>query len=208
MRLSDDKIYSIRDYLAFHGVFDKSLLDDLTDHLACKTEEEMEKGTDFDRAIKSAKESLFPKGPFAVQHELFLENIKRYVFMRKFQFILGYIATTIFLVGYSFKMLHWPTASVQLLIGSSLFAWIFLPIYWTNRRQLDLIKRNEKSISYYVINGGLAILTASSMPFIFMHWPYHNQLMLLSVLIMAFYFMPRIFMNLYKNNLKEAKTGL
>ena len=208
MKLPDHQIKLIKRDLTREGIMSRDLLDSLTDHLACMAEERIMQGTDSRIAISQAKTDLLPQGALVVQRALFMETFKQYTHMRKAQFIIGYLSVAIIMIGYTFKIMHWPTANIQLALGSVVFAWLFLPAYWANRFQVDQLQKKRKHIAYYATNALLAMVTASSMLPVFMHWPYKQEFTILSLLIMAFYFMPKIFLNLYRKNLAEARLSV
>ncbi|KGO86536.1 hypothetical protein Q765_09910 [Flavobacterium rivuli WB 3.3-2 = DSM 21788] len=53
--------------------------------------------------------------------------------MRKIYYILAYIIACFMFVGYLFKLMHWPYASMLLISGITLLTIGFLPLYLYNR---------------------------------------------------------------------------
>jgi len=196
-------------FLRENGLKRGALYHELQDHLCCLTEEAMAEGWTFQRAFELAQQRLCPEGPLEIQKSIFLETLTSYLKMRKFQFLLGYLGSLLIFVGYTFKVMHWPSANIQLMLGYLLFCWGFVPLYWANRYRLDVLHQRAKSVAYYVLNGGLLSLCGTFAAINIMKWaplPVRIFMFVSALLIVAFYFLPRLFRQMYRENVREATS--
>jgi hypothetical protein len=53
----------------------------------------------------------------------------------KIRFLAGLIGITLFGLGSAFKMLHWPVANIQIVLGTVILALIFFPLYFWQQYQ-------------------------------------------------------------------------
>ena len=83
--------------------------------------------------------------------------------------------------------MHWPGASVMIIMGAFSFAFIFIPL-------LIFIKFKENSFLFdkFIYSIGIALGTTLMTGFIFklMYWPWATVLMLSSILIFNFVYIP------------------
>ncbi|MGF1534266.1 MAG: hypothetical protein ACFCUI_11230 [Bernardetiaceae bacterium] len=207
MIISEKNFQQIHVYLMQAGVSQRSLREELSDHLACLTEDVMRtEGMLFEDAFAEARRRVCPQGPQQIQRDLFFSQLKQYVQMRKFQFLIGYLSTMFFLVGYSFKVMHFPGANLQIMIGLLVFALAFLPSYWLNRLHLDRLKGKARPLYFYLLNLAFSIIPVMGTGMLFMKWPGAKAVFIVGQLILAFYFMPRLFRQLYDQHLKVVSS--
>lgn len=66
----------------------------------------------------------------------FRGNAQRINSMDKFRFYAGLIGISFFGLGSLFKIMHWPGANIQLILGTAILAFMFFPVYfWQQYRQ-------------------------------------------------------------------------
>lgn len=207
MILSEKNYQRIHAYLASNGVSNRRLRDELSDHLASLTEDIMRReGVLFDAAFQQARQQVCPHGPHTIQRDLFLSTLKQYIKMRKSQFIIGYLAVALVLIGYTFKTLHFPTAGIQIFLGSVLFSLVFVPMFWYNRYKLDRLKGKSRPTWRYFLNALTLLLYSLGVLFKIMHWPNGSLLFVTGTALLVLYYLPQLFYNLYQQNLKEARA--
>ncbi|MEM6298498.1 MAG: hypothetical protein AAF740_07410 [Bacteroidota bacterium] len=207
MIISEKNFQQIHTYLVSGGVSSRRLCDELADHLASLTEDIMRReGVLFEAAFVEARKQVCPQGPYSIQRDLFFSTLKQYVKMRKIQFIAGYLASALILVGYSFKVMHFPTAAIQIALGTLLLVGVFLPAYWHNRYKIDRLKGKGKPAWQYFINALILMTYAVGVLFLIMHWPAAKVLFVTGSVLLVFGFLPQYFLRLYQGNLEEAKA--
>ena len=100
--------------------------------------------------------------------------------MKKSIYLIGLLSTIFTFLGSFFKIMHWPGASVMIIMGAFSFAFIFIPL-------LIFIKFKEDSFLFdkFIYSIGIALGTTLMTGFIFklMYWPWATVLMLSSILL-------------------------
>lgn len=112
--------------------------------------------------------------------------------MKKSLYLIGLLSTIFTFLGSFFKIMHWQGASVMIIMGAFSFAFIFIPL-------LIFIKFKEDSFLFdkFIYSIGIALGTVLMVGFIFklMHWPWATVLMLSSILIFNFVYIPLYFIS-------------
>ena len=115
--------------------------------------------------------------------------------MKKILYLIGLLSTAFTFLGSIFKIMHWPGASVMIIIGAFSFAFIFIPL-------LIFIKFKEVIFLFdkFIYSIGVVLGTILMVGFIFklMHWPWATVLMLSSILIFNFVYIPVYFLTRFK----------
>ena len=123
--------------------------------------------------------------------------------MKKILYLVGLLSTIFTFLGSLFKIMHWQGASVMILMGAFSFAFIFIPI-------LIFIKFKEVNLLFdkFIYSTGIALGTILMVGFIFklMHWPWATVLMLFSVLIFNFVYIPLYFISRFKREELKFNT--
>jgi hypothetical protein len=88
--------------------------------------------------------------------------------MKKITLLTGIIASIIILIGVIMKFLHWPGASIALVIGCSLFAILYAPLLFVEKNK---VAKNgfQKFVNFIILLAMVTIVIG----FLFkaMHWP-------------------------------------
>tara|TARA_B100000780_G_C20950425_1_gene379137 strand:+ start:263 stop:628 length:366 start_codon:yes stop_codon:yes gene_type:complete len=91
--------------------------------------------------------------------------------------------------------MHWPGASLMIIMGAFSFAFIFVPL-------LIFIKFKEVSFLFdkFIYSIGITLFTLLMVGFIFklMHWPWATVLMLSTIVIFNFVYIPVYFISRFK----------
>ncbi|MEQ9232379.1 MAG: hypothetical protein RIF46_16985 [Cyclobacteriaceae bacterium] len=181
----------------------KELKDDLVDHFCCLIEMDMNRGLNFEEAFSRAQEQTAPNGLDEIQQEtIFLLNYNRILFMKRFTYISGFLASFSLAVGFLFKILHLPGADQLTMIGIIGLAFIFLPLILADRFKHLGNQATIEKIKW--IFGGLsALVFAIGGLFKILHWPGAGLLLGLSFLLFCVGFLPLLFFRMYKKSVEE-----
>ena len=114
--------------------------------------------------------------------------------MKKIIYFIALITTFLIVSGSLFKIMHWPGAAVMIMLGSFSFAFLFIPL-------IILKKFKEESFSkdQIIYSLGIILGTVLGLGFIFkiMHWPMATVLMLSSIILFNFLYVPAYFISRY-----------
>lgn len=115
--------------------------------------------------------------------------------MKKTIYFIALITTFFIVFGSLFKIMHWPGAAVMITIGSFSFAFLFIPLIILKKFKEDSFLKDQIIYSLGIILG-----TVLGLGFIFkiMHWPMASALMLSSIVLFNFLFVPVYFVSRYK----------
>lgn len=114
--------------------------------------------------------------------------------MKKTIYFIALITTFFIVFGSLFKIMHWPGAAVMITIGSFSFAFLFIPLIILKKFKEDSFLKDQIIYSLGIILG-----TVLGLGFIFkiMHWPMASALMLSSIILFNFLFVPVYFVSRY-----------
>ena len=117
--------------------------------------------------------------------------------MKKTIYLIALITTFLIVSGSLFKIMHWPGAAVMTTLGSFSFAFLFIPL-------IILKKFKEESFSkdQIIYSIGIILGTVLGLGFIFkiMHWPMATILMLSSIILFNFLYVPAYFISRYNRD--------
>ncbi len=131
MKLNDSHIQSIQLYLEKFEI-DPELNETLTDHICCLIEESDKE--EFEAALSNALSEFDSFNPTKIQESIiYLSNFKKEISMKKTLYIMSYISSILIISGFLFKMMHWHSANVQIVLGVALLNFGVLPIYFIGR---------------------------------------------------------------------------
>ncbi|RPG80642.1 MAG: hypothetical protein CBC95_002305, partial [Crocinitomicaceae bacterium TMED135] len=117
------------------------------------------------------------------------------LFMRKTIYFIALITTFFIVFGSLFKIMHWPGAAVMITIGSFSFAFLFIPLIILKKFKQDSFLKDQ-----IIYSLGLILGTILGLGFIFkiMHWPMASTIMLSSIVLFNFLFVPVYLVSRYK----------
>lgn len=193
--LSDKELDTLHDVIVDSGVSYESLQNDLIDHLACIIEAEIEKGLKFKDALQHAL-AIFSPDELKNTNEstIYLLTLKSKK-MKKTTGIIGIAAAIAVLTGTFFKVMHWPGASILLVIGLIAAAVIVLPMMANlSIQKSDLTIKKAAILSAYAAG---IMLTLSGL-FKIQHWPLANVLNGLGFATLCLVFAPLYLIGAYR----------
>lgn len=198
--ISEQQIDFILDDISARGVRLVSLQQDLLDHVCCLIEQNLDEGGDFEGYYQSVISRFYEKELIEIETETInLLTHKNYYVMKKIMLGSGSFSAVILSLGIVFKFMHWPGASLFILLGIVLLGLVFLPL-------LFVLKAREKRQSKDKIIVALGALAAISLSmgvlFKIMHWPFANILCISAMAIMLVLFLPIYFFS----GIRSAET--
>ena len=103
------------------------LFDELTDHICCDVENEMQNGLTFLEAYRRVKQKMHPRRLKEIQEETLYAVDSKYKIMKNTMKISGVAGTILFGFAALFKIQHWPGAGILITSGAVMLAFVFMP---------------------------------------------------------------------------------
>jgi len=123
--------------------------------------------------------------------------------MKKIMINSGIAAATFFIIGSFFKFMHWPGASLLILLGMAIGALLYLPLLFLFKKNETTESRSKLVLAIGTING---ILFCTYTLFKIFHWPYASNLWFITLGLFSFVFIPLYFFNGVKNPANKVNT--
>jgi hypothetical protein len=178
------------------------LFEELTDHICCDVEYEMQQGLCFADAYRKVKKKMGPRRLKEIQKETLYAVDTKYRYMKNTMKISGITGTI--LLGFSaiFKINHWPGAAIMMVLGAFALAFVFLPsalgVLW---KETHSRKRLFLFISAF-FTGFFAI---AGIVFKTQHWPGSGVVLSLAVLSAILFFVPSLLVDRFRDQEKRSK---
>ena len=198
--LTEQNIDFITQIVNSSNIESVEMREDLIDHFCCAIEEEMKKGSSFEIAYDKAYHHICPNGFDEIQKEtVFLLTSKKIKAMKRLMYLSGYlsaigITTTVFM-----KLSHIAGGQIALLATAVIIIFLFLPTLFINLYKRELAKSLSNKLKYVSGLIGVALLMAFIV-FKLGHWPGSTIILLASVIIINFAFLPFLFFKMYKKS--------
>lgn len=206
IQLNDQQLDFLEQEIQNRGITHPDLAASLLDHFACGIEASMGEGLGFHEAYHRVYMQVSPNGLEEIDHSMSLMIIhQKYSIMKKFVFLLGFLSAFLFVIGFTFKNLHYPTADIQIIIGSVTFSLAFLPAYFWIKYMSDKEAGRNKPILGYVVNLALVMLLSLAIPMKQFDFPGAGELFVTCQLLLAFVLFPKVFLGWYRKF--DARPG-
>lgn len=203
-QLSEQQIDYIFNDISARGVEMESLQQNLLDHICCIIENNLEENGDFESFYQKTVKTFYKDALWEIEEEtLLLLTYKNYYTMKKVMINSGIAAATLFVIGSFFKFMHWPGASVTILLGMAIGALVFLPLLFLFKKNETTESRGKLVLGIGVLNGILFCLYSL---FKVMHWPGANMLWFATLGLFSLIFIPLFFFNGIKNPANKINT--
>jgi hypothetical protein len=210
-KLTDEQIDFIIEQVNNSQIETKALREDLVDHFCCVIEDYMKRGISFEASYNKACEVICPNGLDEIHQEtIMLLTTKRITIMKKLMFVVGFIGTIFLTTSFMFKALYWPYGGYLLLSAIFILIFILLPLvflYFYKNEFSTYISYKLKYVFGYI---GLALFL-TGVVLELLHWPGSEIILILSVFIFNFGFLPFLFYRIHKKFEKkedpESKTN-
>lgn len=176
MQLSLDQLRLVERDVQMEGITYSHLEYDLLDHVCCDIEDRMQKGISFDDAYKAVKLDVGIQGLRRVQEETLLLINKNYRMMKKSMKTLGTIALAGVSIAALAKLMHWPGASILIILSTFAVSTIFFPaaLYvWYK----EVFQKKNGFIVILAFFAGFTFMYGTL--FRLMHWPFGGPLLVI-----------------------------
>lgn len=198
MKISNHQIEIIEKEISNSSLRSKELKDDLLDHFCCAVEIYLSKGASFEDAFEKAKMDISPNGIDEIQREtVYLLNYKRMKNLKKLMYASGLVFSMLLSIGLLFKLMSWPGGFYPLMIGTFGLGFVFLPLLTLDQLKLKANQILSQKMKYFL---GLAsgVLFTLSVVFKQQHLMGANVILILSLVLFTFGFLPFLFFRLFK----------
>ena len=202
--LTDIQLDFIRLDLRARGIGRIELQDDLLDHVCCIIERNLEPDGDFEDYYAQVITTFYQDELAEIEKETIqLLTFKNYYAMKNTMIRSGSFATFLLVLGLVFKFMHWPGASMMLVVSILIFSLLFLPLVF-------ILKAKDTTASTVKLSSGIGIAAGMSISlgilFKVMHWPYANMLVVCALLAIVFLFLPIYFFTGIRNPDTKVNT--
>ena len=186
--ITEQQITFILNDIKQNGVEMEDLQLNLLDHVCCIIENELEANGDFEQFYFTTIKTFYKKSLGEIEEEtISLVNNKNYYVMKKVMMMSGIISAVLFSIGIAFKFLHWPGASVCIVVGIGILSLVFLPLVLTLK-----VKEKQNTKDKFLLSMGMlsAVCMILSILFRVMHWPGSINLGYLTIIILILVYLP------------------
>ena len=129
--ITDEQIEYILNDIRRNGVEMEDLQLNLLDHICCIMEQELKETDDFEQFYQDTVRRFYNTELREIETETInLLTFKNYYAMKKVMLMSGASSVTAFIIGTVFKIMHWPGASILILLAIVTFSLVFLPIIY------------------------------------------------------------------------------
>lgn len=180
MQLSLDQFRIVERDVQDEGISYSHLKYDLLDHVCCDIEDRMRAGISFNEAYQAVKRDIGLLGLRRVQQETLLLINKKYRMMKKSMKTLGTIALAGISIAALAKIMHWPGASILIILSTLIVSTVFFPaaLYvWYK----EVFEKKYGFIVIMAFFSGFAFMNGTL--FKLMHWPFANILLVIGELL-------------------------
>jgi hypothetical protein len=200
--LSIDNIERISSDVRRQEITFSHLFEELTDHICCDVENEMQNGLTFLEAYRRVKQKMHPRRLKEIQEETLYAVDTKYRNMKNTMKIAGISGTVLLGFAALFKIQHWIGAGAMMTLGAATLAFVFLPsalgVLWKethNKNRLFLLVSAFFTGMFFI----LGIL------FKVQHWSGAGTLLILATAAGILCFIPALVINRFRNQEDKLK---
>jgi hypothetical protein len=202
--LTDQQIDFILDDIRARGVEMEDLQYNLLDHICCIIEQNLEANGDFESFYQRTVRQFYKHELWEIEEEtISLQIFKHYYTMKKIMIGSGIVSAIFMTAGILFKFMHWPGASMLLILGIGISSLLFLPLLFTLKAKEKKETKDKVIIGIGTFSG---ILISLGILFKVMHWPGANMMGLVAVFIIVILFLPIYFFSGIRNPDTKVNT--
>jgi hypothetical protein len=202
--LSDEQVEYIISDIKSRGIELEEIQNSLVDHVCCIIEETYTGEEDFQDFYLKTISGFFTEELKEIEEETIrLLTFKNYYAMKNTMNISGFISSVLMAVGAFFKIMHWPGASLLLIIGILIFSFVFIPVLITLK-----FKQEGRKTEKFIFTVGLICFLAAVTGILFktQHWPFANLIMRTTLLVFVFGYIPAYFLTNFRIQEKKFST--
>lgn len=178
------------------------LRDELTDHICCDVEYEMQQGLSFADAYLAVRKKLGSRRLREIQEETLFAVDTKYRQMKTTMKISGIAGTVLLGFAALFKIMHWPGAGIMLMLGGFILAFVFMPsaltVLWKETH-------NTRRLFLYVSAFIAGMLFITGVVFKMQHWPGAGLILSLAFLSGVLFFLPALLVGKLTDQENRAK---
>jgi len=202
--LSEQQIDFILNDIKIRGVEMEDLQLNLLDHMCCIIECELEPQGDFEDFYHKTIPKFFKKELKEIEEEtILLLTFKNYYAMKTTMIRAGILSAFAIILGSIFKIMHWPGASVLLVLGIGSISVVFLPLMLILKTKDNSSKRDKLILA---ISAVLGFFLCWATLFAAMHWPGKGIFWFIAISISAFVLIPTYFFTGIRNPETKLNT--
>jgi len=165
------------------------LRDELTDHICCDVEYEMQKGLSFAEAYSVVRRKLGSRRLREIQEETLYAVDTKYRKMKNTMKISAIAGTLLLGFAALFKIMHWSGAGIMIILGALALAFVFMPsaltVLWKETH-------SGKRLFLYISAFIFGMLFIAGVVFKIQHWPASGIILSLAVASGALLFLPSL----------------
>ncbi len=196
-RISEQQIDFILNDISARGVEMESLQQNLLDHICCIIEHDLEENGDFESFYQKTVKTFYKDALWEIEEEtLQLLTFKNYYTMKKTMIVSGTFSAAAMSLGIFLKFMHWPGASMMIILGIAISSLVFLPLLFTLKAKEKQHTKDKIILAIATLAGTLISL---SILFKVMHWPGANLMGTIFVGLMILVYIPVYFFSGIKN---------
>ncbi|MDF1561143.1 MAG: hypothetical protein P1P83_13205 [Bacteroidales bacterium] len=178
------------------------LRDELTDHICCDVESEMQRGLSFSEAYQAVRRKLGSRRLREIQEETLYAVDTKYRKMKNTMKISAIAGTVLLGFASLFKIMHWPGAGIIMILGALALAFIFMPsaltVLWKETH-------SGKRVMLYITAFIAAMLFIAGVVFKIQHWPGSGIVLSLALASGTLLFLPALLAAKLKNQDNRSK---
>ncbi len=167
----------------------QNLCDELTDHICCDVEYEMQKGLSFPEAYSVVRRKLGSRRLREIQEETLYAVDTKYRQMKNTMKISAIAGTLLLGFAALFKIMHWPGAGIMIILGALALAFVFMPsaltVLWKETH-------STRSLFLYVSAFIAGMFFIIGVVFKIQHWPASGLILSLAMASGALLFLPAL----------------
>ena len=203
-QISEQQIDYILNDISARCVEMESLQQNLLDHICCIIENNLKENGDFESFYQKTIKTFYKDELWEIEEEtLLLLTYKNYYAMKKTMIISGLFSAATMILGILFKFMHWPGASLFIVLGVGSSSLIFLPLLFVLKSK-DKHQIKDKIILGLGILAG--ILLSLHILFKVFHWPHAMILGYASIVLIGLILLPLFFITGIKNPDNKINT--
>ena len=193
--LNEKQIDFILNDIRARGVEMESLQLNLHDHICCIIEQNLEENGDFESFYQKTIKTFYKNELWEIEEEtLLLLTHKNYYAMKKIMILSGTFSAATMILGILFKFMHWPGASLFIILGIGTSSLIFLPLLYLLKSKDSQATKDKLMLGLGILSG---ILLSLSILFKIMHWPFaiilgYSAVIILGLILLPIYFITGI----------------
>ena len=198
--ITDQQMQVLEQYVAQHGVTERTLQEDLLDHMCCLVEEAILEGKTFTEAYTIVQQAFPAPDLHTIQQDqTYLLNHNPLTAMKRLFYWVLFLTIFFINTGSLFQLMHWPGAKAIMVSGFVVLLFGLLPItaYQAFRHAANHPPAVVARIAFGLLGGTLA---ASGWLFKTMHWPTASIQIMSGMLILNCIFLPLFMYQLYQRS--------